>query len=210
VPAVLHLSSYTITWEPLKRAAAEEDPGLDAAIGPRHELFELIRTDPHAAILKLEELIERFPNSPMLLNWLSAAYGRARDRANAERIARENFDKHPDYLFARMNYAQLLLENGDLDGFAAVFERKFDLKALCPGREVFHISEFLGFSRLMAEYFMRIGEDRAARVIFEAMDEAAPDDEQTCVVRRAIQGSALLKLAKKLSAKLLKRGELPY
>ncbi len=62
---------------------------------------------PHKAIPELLELLEQYPNMPTLYNYLSVAYSRSGQRKKAEEIIQENYRRNPDYLFARLNYAEL-------------------------------------------------------------------------------------------------------
>jgi hypothetical protein len=58
-----------------------------------------------------------------------------------------NFKKYPDYLFARLNYASILLLKGKFKEIPKLFNSKFDLKQFCPNRDTFHISEVLSFHK---------------------------------------------------------------
>ncbi|MGD0140978.1 MAG: hypothetical protein ABSD28_19105 [Tepidisphaeraceae bacterium] len=68
VPPGLRLVEYDITHDPLE-SPEERDPDLEAAIGDRRqELFDRVHNDARSAIPELESLLERFPNSRMLMN----------------------------------------------------------------------------------------------------------------------------------------------
>ena len=87
----------------------EADPGFWRALGDhdRLEIHELVRNDPPAAIQRLEPLLEKFPSTPMLLNWLAAAYSNLGRSDKADELIRLNYERNPDYLFARANYAEI-------------------------------------------------------------------------------------------------------
>jgi tetratricopeptide (TPR) repeat protein len=203
------LLSYQITPEPLRRAE-EEVPGLDEALDDiRERLFDDCHNNPDAAIPELERLLERFPNAPILLNWLSAALGRAGDVAGCERVALQNFRANPEYLFARINYAQIRMEEGDLKAVDEILDKKFDLKLLYPERDIFHLSEFRAFSYLMITYWIRKGEFKPARRMFDVLEQMDPDGEITHSLRGAVEGSYLLEAARLLSTNALRRGRIP-
>jgi tetratricopeptide (TPR) repeat protein len=185
-------------------------PGLDEALkNIREKLFDDCHNDPAAAIPVLHRLLEQFPNAPMLLNWLSAALGRSGDIEGANRIARQNFEANPNYLFARINYAQIRLEEGDLEAVEEILDRKYDLKLLCPERDLFHLSEFRALSYLMISYWIKKGEFRPARALFDTLERLEPDGEITGILRHAVKGSYLLETARKLADMTLRAGRLP-
>ncbi|MBN1935009.1 MAG: hypothetical protein JW934_10110 [Anaerolineae bacterium] len=65
----------------------------------------------------------------------------------------ENYRRNPDYLFARLNYAELFLRRGDYERVAEILEHKFDLKLLYPRRNRFHVSEVSNFIGLVGLYW---------------------------------------------------------
>lgn len=198
----VQLVSYDITYEPV-HLPEEVDPGLGSLDErERDELYEQVYTDPRAVIEKLEALLKAFPDSRTLSNWLAMAYQGANDFANVERVTRELYARHPDYLFARTAMAQLLLKNGELDQIPKLFDEKFDLKMMYPHRNVFHITEVLAFCDLMVEFLMRTNRRRQAEVYFEIMDEMAPDHPLTKRAREVIMGSQLLQLIRNMSRRL--------
>jgi len=67
---------------------------------------------PKKVIPLLLGYIKKYPNLPLLYNYLSAAYGRIGDLEKVESTVVENLNKHPDYLFAKLNYADICLRKG--------------------------------------------------------------------------------------------------
>ena len=199
----LTLLSYTISFDALDLPEVI-DPIMERALpaGDREALHALLHDAPAAAIPQLEVLVERFPGSRMLMNWLASAYSHVGDDEKAEHIIRLNFELHPDYLFARLAYAQRCLRRGDLDRVREVFEDKFDLKLMYPHRDVFHVSEFVAFCSVAVEYFMRTGETEAAHALFGALDDMCPDHPVTNQLRRVLEGSLLLRFAKMVQRRM--------
>jgi len=87
-----------------------------------------------------------------LYNFLSGAYALVSDTTKADALTQELYEKYPDYLFAKIQYAELCLRNKDLQKIPVIFNNKFDLQLLYPERKVFHISEMLSFIGFMGEY----------------------------------------------------------
>jgi predicted Zn-dependent protease len=104
----LVLSEYEITDEPLenrhmKRLPAQVQARID-------DLYELAQLDPMQAIPALERLVTTYPHIPMFFNYLSIAYLAAGDQEQATACVREAYHRHPQYLFAKVNYANVCLQ----------------------------------------------------------------------------------------------------
>ncbi|QDV32941.1 hypothetical protein [Tautonia plasticadhaerens] len=103
-PQVVLLLEYDITYEPI------DDPEQDRLPGVVREqiqrLHEGSQSRPREAIPDLIDLIGRYPDVRVLYNYLAVAYSLTRQDAKAEETIRENLRRHPDYLFARLNYAE--------------------------------------------------------------------------------------------------------
>jgi hypothetical protein len=209
-PEDVVLVSYDITLEPLEHMEAA-NRRVSEALGGEEEhqkLHDLLYEDPKAAIPVLERLIAQLDNAPMLYNWLSTAYGATGDEENSDRIARLNYERNPEYLFAKVNFAQMCLRDGDVKRVAEIFDNKFDLKLLYPHRNVFHLTEYVGFSAVMVEYYMRTGNQEAAKILLKTMTGLAPDHPATEHARRQVEGSVLMKALRHLVARSMRRGTL--
>jgi tetratricopeptide (TPR) repeat protein len=176
---VIHLA-YTITEEAI-HLPEDPDRSLSRALSDddRAAIHQEVHNDPSRAIERLEPLLERFPDAPMVLNWLAAAYSKLGQRDKAEEVVRLNYERNPNYLFARANYADICLARGDLDRVREVFDDKFDLKLMYPHRDVSHVTEFVAFAVVVIEYFARTGESEAARRLFDVLEQVAPEHPST-------------------------------
>ncbi len=92
----------------------------------------------------------------------------------AEESIKTNIQRNPDYLFARLNYAEFFLRRKEYNKVAEIFDHKFDLQMLYPKRKRFHISEVVNFMGLMGTYFYEIGEREAAGIYHDFLQEIAP------------------------------------
>jgi tetratricopeptide (TPR) repeat protein len=186
---------------------AEAEPGLDRmSEDDRELLYRQSFEDPHLAIARLKAILDKFPDSRALRNWLIVAYTSAGDGASAERETRDLYARHPDYLFAKLGVAELCLKQGNLDEFEAIFDKKFDLKLMYPERNVFHVSEHVAFAMIMMMYYLRIKQDRAAQLYYNMMEEIAPNHPLTKQARNMMLKPLLRRSIERLARGVLEKG----
>jgi len=181
---VVQLLEYEITSEPIYDRRYKKLPRhvKDAIERLHHEA----QKRPRKVIPELLALLKKYPDIPMLYNYLSIAYSQSGQRKKSEEVVRENYRRNPDYLFARLNYAELYRLKGDYDKIAEIFEHKFDLKLLYPERKKFHISEVANFMGLIGIYFFETGERDMAERYFDILKDIAPEFLMTKMLRRKL------------------------
>ena len=177
-------TEYDITDEPLdnrdiKRLLSQVQARID-------ELYELAQHDPTQAIPALERLVTTYPHVPTFFNHLSIAYLAAGDQEHATAIVREAYRRHPQYLFARVNYANLCLQQGEIEKVPGIFDHACDLKQLYPHRTRFHVSEFTGFAWVMCRYFCAISERDTAALYYQMLKHVAPRHPMTKHAKRTL------------------------
>lgn len=142
-------STYSISFDPLPNQYLPVEIEHDS-----ERLYWLAVKNPVDAVPELENLLEEYPNNPMLLNWLSYAYQNLDKTEEFESLTFQNYQANPDYLFARCNYAMLLMiHKQEIDAIPKIFNNKYDLKELYPDRDVFHLVEAITFCNVMSIYF---------------------------------------------------------
>jgi tetratricopeptide (TPR) repeat protein len=171
----------------------------------RRQLFEDALEQPLSAIPQLKQLMEKYPGTPMLSNWLAAAYTKAGFLDEADRINELNYESNPDYLFARTAYAQVCLLRKQPEKAAEVMDHKFDLKLLYPHREVFHTTEFTAISSIAILYYLQAGKRDLAERLLDLMEQLAPDAESTRIMHQEVFASKLSLAARKV-ADLIRSG----
>lgn len=142
-----------------------------------------IQDDPRAAIAQLRTWIEREP-VPMFFNWLGTAYGALGEIQAMEATIRENYERNPQYLFARFNYAELCLDSDDPEAAREAIGGTLDIRALLGGRKRVHVSELAGFFYIVARYHLQTGDRAGAEKVFAILEDAAPDEPGTEELRR--------------------------
>jgi tetratricopeptide (TPR) repeat protein len=177
-------TAYDITDEPLDNRDIKKLPSqVQARID---DLYELAQRDPTQAIPELERLITTYPHIPTLSNYLSVAYLYSGDLEKTDACVREAYRRHPQYLFAKVNYANLCLQKGEVDKIPAIFNYQCDLKRLYPHRTRFHVSEFMNFTWVMCRYFCAINERETAVLYYRMLKQVAPRHPMTKHAKRAL------------------------
>ncbi len=125
----------------------------------------------------------------MFANYLSIAYLRVREVDKSKACVLEAYRRHPNYLFAKINYANVCLQNGDIAKIPGIFNNKLDLKRLYPRRRQFHVSEFTGFAAVMCRYFDAAHERDAAVLYYQMLKQIAPRDPMTKQAKRLLYPS---------------------
>ncbi len=194
---VLYLNSYAITDEPLD-LDYQSAPDFD-----KHHtrLYFLLQDNPKKAVAKLEHLKKKYPDNPILLNFLYTAYNQIGDNDQTEKLALENYQKNPDYLFAKVNYAQFCLEKNDLAQIPIIFDNKFDLQELYPDRDVFHTTEAINFFAILGFYFIEVGARKQAKLCCKVLKKLAPDLKTTIFLKWRIRLSFVFRLKKTVKSK---------
>jgi tetratricopeptide (TPR) repeat protein len=209
LPPDVRVNGYTVTFDQLDREE-ESDPALDEALKDgREELYRKVGEEPAAAIPQLESLLARFPDSRVLMNWLAKAYAGNHQIEKSDAIVRRNYQLHPRYLFARLNYAQTLLRDGKTAEAAQVMDHKWDLKALHPDLDLFHITEFVSLTHLAVIYYITIGEFEAAHSIFTLLEQVVPGHEITKLLKPLVETSTLILALKLMTERRRAKGLLP-
>jgi tetratricopeptide (TPR) repeat protein len=144
-------------------------------------LHALVHEDPRAAVQELRAWIAREP-LPMFFNWLGAAYSALRDIHGADDTVRENYRRNPQYLFARVAYAELCIREGDLDQSREALGG-LDIRALLGGRNRVHVSELAAYYYAVGLYHITSGDFAAGEHVYGILREAAPDEPATDELR---------------------------
>ena len=180
---VVGVSEIQVTFDKIEEASKK----VPREIKERsEELFSGLHQRPTEMIPILKDLYARYPHLSQLSNWLIAAYRFTGQLDLSRETAIQSYQRNPQNLFARINYAEVLLERGDAQAVPAVFGGQLDLAGLYPDRRRFHITEFLGFSAVLAWYLMATGKAESAQYVYQSMRGLAPDDPMVEQTRRRL------------------------
>jgi tetratricopeptide (TPR) repeat protein len=198
---VLGYTAYDITDEPLENRYIKRLPArIQARID---ELYELAQHHPTQAIPELECLVTTYPHVPTFFNYLNIAYLAAGDQEKAIACVQESYRRHPQYLFAKVNYANLCLQHGEIAKIPGIFDHVFDLKRLYPHRKRFHIAEFTNFAWVMCRYFCAIGAPETATRYYQMLKHVAPKHPMTKHAKRSLSPPFWVRILRKWGEKRL-------
>ena len=196
----LKILEYDITYDPIQDKNYDKLP--DHIKDKIDKFYDLVQKNPDpATIFYLENLIEEFPNVPMLYNYLSIAYSRSKNREKFLEIVERNYHINPDYLFARLNYAEVCIQRGDYEKIAEIFDHKFDLQLLYPKRKKFHISEVANFMGIMGIYFLKMDKREIAENHYKILAEIADDYPITKKLHKQLHPGFLKRMTKSMIGK---------
>jgi hypothetical protein len=162
-------SEIKITFDPINNQALSK-----AELKAAQEIYEAFM-DPEVSNAKLKSLIKdidksmnKWPENPMFYNYLYNVHLKLNNKKTSDKIIIEMIEKFPDYHFAKIIYANSLLDKGKYEDVPKVFNNNLDLASAFPEKKEFHISEFVTFNTLMCRYFME-KQDLISAVMYKNM-----------------------------------------
>ncbi len=185
-----------ITDEPIRDRAYRKLPQQVRDASER--LYAEAQISPKKAIPELRELVEKYPDVPLFSNYLAEAYIANREIDEAETVVLENIQKHPDYLFARLNYVELCLRRKEYEKIPEILDHKFNLPLLYPERKRFHISEVVSFMGLVGLYFFATHQRAKAEEYNQILQRIGPEYPVAKILKRKLAGSWLARLQRRL------------
>ncbi len=176
-----NISEYEISYEPMEDESVKALPKSER--DHISQLYALIQKSPQQVVPELLDLKEKHPNVPVLGNYLYVAYMLLGDEEKSDAMMLENYQRHPDYLFAKLTYGQYLLKQENIAEFEQVFENKFDLFSLYPKRKKYHIAEVISFWGVIGLYYCGINRWDAVEQTCQVLENLAPHHEVTKILK---------------------------
>ena len=182
----VHLESFQIKMDALTSeesknnfsALSEEDKELMSVLyQDLHEHPETIVSENCDYFRQLNVLRIKYPNNPVILNYIGSGYQELRWQNKVEKLVVETYEKFPNYLFAQTAMANVYLRGGFTEKALEVLKGAYTLKQLYPHRTVFHISEFKAFESFMVVYFCMTKDFKQAEVHLQLMEKVLEDDD---------------------------------
>ena len=130
-------------------------------------------------INKLEELVLKFPKTPILKNYLSVAYNTKGLYEKSIEINKQILVAHPGYLFGRLNLANHYLLKNDFTKVDEMLGKEMEIQFLFPERNVFHLAEVRSLLSFAVRYFIEKDDIDAAEIRYEMLEDLDPDHPDT-------------------------------
>ncbi len=178
---------YSITWEPL---FDEDNIKLPEKIAQRKEyIFNHLAKTPEKFIGELTDLVNEYPEDKGLGNFLVAAHQYNGQSEVFEKEVRAQLARHPKYLFALTQMAELYIKQDEYEQVYQLFGCHFDLKLLYPERNVFHVSEVSATHSIAGRYYAWSGDKEKLLHSYLILSEIAPDSPATFTLMTEIMSN---------------------
>jgi len=106
----------------------------------------------------LKKHIHNFQKYPVYKNLLYLAYSSSNNHRAAEQVAEQMYRMHPEYVYARANYAESLLRHpNEVERAREVLHPSLNITEAFPGRKSFHFGEFIVYERSVIMYLAQTG-----------------------------------------------------
>jgi len=176
---------YKITSVPLTNEetqnSSEEPSEEDCEI--LNSCFLTLRTskyttsDARAMLEQLFTLKSKYPENPVILNYISGMYSVLDMQEEKNQVIDETYQRFPNYLFAKIDKAEQLLDEDRFEEAFDVLERAHSLKQLYPNRTLFHITELRSFETCLITYFCGIHNTAQAQLHFQILRNIVGEDD---------------------------------
>ena len=117
----------------------------------------------------LQKAIAQYPDKPQFYTLLQGCYYFNEQPAKLNACVIDMYQRFSGYLFAKVPYANLLIDSGKPEGVLDVFEGRPDLNYLYPNRKIFHTHEAAVFLATMCRYFIAVNEIDSADFYMDAI-----------------------------------------
>ncbi len=161
---------------------------------------------PDEIIGKLLALKAKYPNVPMIYNYLGNAYGINGQEKEAYDIFSETVKKFPNYIFGKTALAEYYLNTNNCKKAADVFDNKFEItQHFPPETDTFHVSEVRAFYYTVGKFFANINKIEMTYKSYFLLSEVEPDHDVTKMLGFEIIAYEVSEFTKKSSSKRRKR-----
>lgn len=152
--------------------------GVDAA--QRAEIqkcYELAHGRLASGGKHIRKQVERYPNNPIFLNYLSTWHQSRDEQDQAIALVEQTTERFPDYLFARVSLASICIVQERLDDALRHLGTGLRIEERFPGREEFHITEVETYEKACIRYLIIARDLEPARERVQALRSISNDTE---------------------------------
>lgn len=168
-------------------------------------LYPLLEKNPEEVLQKTPEYISKYPDIPMLYNFLYGAYLKTGHLREGMKLMKETVQLFPNYLFGRIEYALYLLRRGEPEKAHSALGNAGTLSQLYPEREIFHFSEWEAFAYVISLYWIQKGDINQAKIYLAIIQKIAPKSYKITDLQQKMKSKLFLQSMEKLQKELKDR-----
>ncbi len=142
-------------------------------------IYDRVREVPEEVLPKLLKLQRRYPDVPVIYNYIGLAYVYSHQEGKYFEVLFETVERFPEYLFGKTSLVEYHLNNDEHQKVPKVLDGKFELWQHYPTVDMFHISEVRSFFSVVGTYFARVNNLARALYHYHILTEIAPDHAAT-------------------------------
>jgi hypothetical protein len=140
-----------------------------------YELYGFIIENPAASVARLNTLIQKHPEQPLLFSLLYMVAVTIDDMNLAHDTAKQMYARFPASTDAFMHYATMSFEHDELDTVEKLLNGKYMLADHFPERKEFRYTEMISFWSVVGEYFIRKGDADQAKLYLDKIKQLDPE-----------------------------------
>jgi tetratricopeptide (TPR) repeat protein len=193
IPALFpDVPSYQIVFDK-QRSTREKENLPEKEQKLLEDLHVQIQENPEKSIDALVELYRRQPQVPEIANLLTYGYLRLKKRAESEALIEKTYHDFPNYLIAKINFADQCLRLNKIDQIPKIFGNVFELNALYPDQKKFHFAEFRGFQVVMGFYYCETNQKEKAEECYQLAFQVDPLHPSVSALEQRLSKTSFLK-----------------
>ncbi len=161
--------NFKITREPKDY----KDPNIGYDYQKAHEIAH--KTQP--SVNKLIDYFNKNKNYPEFVTLIIVGLKKNKRYGEIQKYLDFFTEKHPDYLYGKINNAQYALDNNDPETALNFLGEELDLQKLYPEKESFQIDEVSKYYACVVTYLERVNRLSEAYEIVEKLSNIGADDK---------------------------------
>ncbi len=167
------MADEKISYKPVDLGISESDAETEAHKQLINKLHAGENIDK-----ELNKQIKLFPDNPAFKAlWYRQLFQKNKIR-KIRKYIEEDYNKNPEYLFYKLYYGELLLKDKNYEKIYEIFNNKTKLDELYPERNIFHITEYVGFCQFHIEFNIAMHKIETAVQYYEALTKYHVDGNE--------------------------------
>lgn len=175
--------NYRISFDSMPSSLAQRISKEELALFL--ELLEKAQYLPRKTLSAVEEFQRKHPELPEALNLLSYVYIHTKQITKAEALIEQTYSRFPEYLFARINFADQCLRKKHFEKIPQIFP-EFNLQKLFPDKTIYHYLEFRGFITVVGFYHLAMHQKSIAKSCLALAKELDPDHSSVKLLEKKL------------------------